>query len=454
MIKDFAEKLLGRALEKGFADAEIYAAGGNSLSISILNGEIDKYQNSSSRGISFRGTYNGKMGYAYSERIDADGGAADEIIGVIISEAMQNSEILEEKEQDKLFAGFAGENYAKVSTFYEELRGVPTEDRIKAALALEKTAKAGEYIAAVDHCGVSYGEGSTLIMNTRGLNLEHRSNSASASVSARAVRSGGAEAETKVGGEWWNGIRWGDFDPEKLGREAASDAAKKLGAEQAASGKYKIVMKNTAFANLVSTYSSVILADAAQKGLSLLAGKLGEKIASENFTLLDAPLYPEREQPFDNEGVATYDKPVIEGGVFRTFLHNLKTAAKDGVKSTGNASGGYRSPIRVSPRNLYVKPGELSRGELIKQAGDGLYITSLAGLHSGTNAVSGDFSLLAEGFIIENGEIARPVEQITVAGNFFDVLKDIEAVANEDDLRWGSMGSPAVLLGGLNVAGS
>jgi PmbA protein len=288
-------------------------------------------------------------------------------------------------------------------------------------------------------------------MNTYGLNLEHRSNSASAYAYARAVKDNGGTEETKVGGEWWDGKNWGSFEPEKIGADAARDAASKLGAKQVKSGKYKIAMKNEAFASLIGAYTSVILADSAQKGLSLLAGKLGEKIASDNFTLIDAPVYEEREIPFDSEGVATYNKPVIECGVFKTFLHNLKTAAKDGVKTTGNASGGYRSPIKVSPKNLYLKPGNISRDELINQAGDGLYITELNGLHSGTSAVSGDFSLLAEGFVIENGKLTRPVEQITVAGNFFDVIKDITAVA--DDLRWSGIGSPAVLIGGLNVAG-
>ena len=328
---------------------------------------------------------------------------------------------------------------------------MPTEDKISAALAMEKAAKAGALIKAVDHCGVSYGEGSTLIMNTYGLNLEHRSNSASAYAYARAVRGDGEDAETKVGGAWWDGKDWRKFEPVKLGEAAARDAVSKLGAKQVKSGKYKIAMKNEAFASLIGAYSSVILADSAQKGLSLLAGKLGEQIASDKFTLIDAPLYAERESPFDSEGVATFDKPVIENGAFKTFLHNLKTAAKDGVKSTGNASGGYRSPIKVSPKNLYLKPGGISRDALIEQAGDGLYITELAGLHSGTSAVSGDFSLLAEGFLIEGGKLTRPVEQITVAGNFFDVIKDVEAVA--DDLRWSGIGSPAVLIGGLNVAG-
>lgn len=443
-IKDFAKKLLDRAIEKGFSDAEVYLAGGTSFSVQTLNGEIDKYQNSASRGVSFRGTYKEKMGYSYSEWIDEDA------IDIIITEAMQNSEIIEEQEQDKLFANFKDEKYPEVCAFSEDLQKISIEEKINTALTMEKHAKnADESIVAIDHNGVSYGEGSTLIMNTYGLNLEHKSNSASGHSYARAVKDG----ETKTGSEYWHGLDWSEFSPEKIGEEAGKEAVSKFGAKPVKSGKYKIAMKNTAFASLVSTFTSVISADSAQKGLSLLVGKLNEKIASDVFTLRDDPVYPNssRASSFDSEGVATYNKAVIENGVFKTFLHNLKTAAKDGVKSTGNASGGYKSPIRVSPKNLYVQPGNISLCELIKQAGDGLYITDLSGLHSGANSVSGDFSLLAEGYIIENGEIGKPVEQITVAGNFFDLLKDIEAVA--DDLRFSSIGSPAVLISGLNVAG-
>ena len=443
-IKDFAKKLLDRAIEKGFSDAEVYLAGGTSFSVQTLNGEIEKYQNSANRGISFRGTYKEKMGYSYSEWID------DGAIDIIITEAMQNSEILEEEEQDKLFADYKNEKYSEVCAFSEDLQKISIEEKIKAAFTMENAAKASdESIKAVDYNGVSYGEGSTLIMNTYGLNLEHKSNSASGYSYARAVKDG----ETKTGSEYWDGINWNEFLPEKIGEKAGKEAVSKFGAKPVKSGKYKIVMKNETFASLFSAFTSVILADAAQKGLSLLAGKLNEKIASDIFTLRDDPIYPDplRASSFDSEGVATYNKAVIENGIFKTFLHNLKTASKDGVKSTGNASGGYKSPIKVSPKNLYVQPGNISLNEIIKQADGGLYITDLSGLHSGTNSVSGDFSLLAEGYLIENGGIGKPVEQITVAGNFFDMLKDIEGVA--DDLWFSSIGSPAVLLGGLNIAG-
>ena len=134
-IKDFTQKLLERALEKGFSDAEIYMSGNSSLGISTLDGEINKFESSSSRGLSFRGTYNGKMGYSYSELLD------EKAIDIIITEAAQNSEILEEEEQDKLFTGSKNESYPEIKCFNEELKNVSVDEQINAVLSMEKSAK-------------------------------------------------------------------------------------------------------------------------------------------------------------------------------------------------------------------------------------------------------------------------------------------------------------------------
>jgi len=445
-IKDFTKKLLDKALEKGFSDAEIYMSGNSSLGISTLEGEIDKFESSTSRGISFRGTYKNKMGYSYSELI------SDEAIDIIIAEAMQNADISEEEEQDKLFKG--SESYPEIGGLNQGLKNIPVEERINAALLMEKSAKqSSDLIKGVDYNELEYRESNIMIANTYGLNVEFESNGSFGYAYARAVKDG----ETKTGAEFWAGLNWEEFDPEKIGAKASEIAVSKLGAKSVKSGRYKIIIENICFADFLSAFSSVFLADQAQKGFSLLAGKLGEKIASDHFNLKDDPIYPNslNAAPFDAEGVATFNKSIIESGVFKTFLHNLKTAAKDGVASTGNASKtSYRSPVKVAPKNLYVSPGKISKDELLATAGEGIYITELAGLHSGADQISGDFSLMADGFLIENGKITKPVEQITIAGNFFDTLKDIEAVA--DNLRFGpgGVGSPDVYIKSLAVAGS
>ena len=159
-------------------------------------------------------------------------------------------------------------------------------------------------------------------------------------------------------------------------------------------------------------------------------------------------------RPFDLEGVATYRKEIISAGKLATLLHNLKTAKKAGCKTTGNASrGGYASSVGVSPSNLYLCPGTKSLQALCAQMGSGLVVTGLSGLHAGADPISGDFSLLCEGYLVENGQKSRPIDQVTVAGNFYRLLQD--AVAVGDDLKFpsGALGSPSVLVGALTVAG-
>jgi PmbA protein len=160
---------------------------------------------------------------------------------------------------------------------------------------------------------------------------------------------------------------------------------------------------------------------------------------------------------FDGEGVACSYKKVIDKGVLKTYFHNLKTANKDGVVTTGNASkGSYKASIGIAPSNFYVEKGERSLKEIIAGMDSGIMITELQGLHSGLNSISGDFSLAALGYEIKEGKISRPVEQITVAGNYFEMLKNVEEVGS--DLKFGLpgesyIGSPSLKIKKLAIAG-
>ena len=171
---------------------------------------------------------------------------------------------------------------------------------------------------------------------------------------------------------------------------------------------------------------------------------------------MDDPLLPGGfgSQRFDGEGSASRTKAVIDGGVLTTLLHSRKTARKQGVETTGNASRpSVTAPIRVAPTNFFFKPGEKDLAALMADVGSGLVITDLAGLHSGANPTSGDFSLLSKGYTIENGQRGHAVEQITVAGNFYEVLKNIVAVGSDLDFSGSSIGSPSVDVGTLKVSG-
>jgi len=233
-----------------------------------------------------------------------------------------------------------------------------------------------------------------------------------------------------------------------------------LGASTVASGEYRILLRRDVARDLLATFASVFSAESVQKGLSLLQGKLGQSIASPLVTLVDDPLLEDgaASAPFDGEGVASRRTQVVEAGQLKTYLHNLKTAKKDGVESTGNASRpSFKSPVGIAPTNLFIQPGQVPYGDLVQALGDGLIIINVQGTHSGANPVSGDFSLGAYGYLVEGGRIVRPVEQITIAGNFFKLLEKVEVVGS--DLEFGSpgargnVGAPSLIIGGLAVAG-
>ncbi|WDC84604.1 metallopeptidase TldD-related protein [Caloramator sp. mosi_1] len=311
-------------------------------------------------------------------------------------------------------------------------------------------------IESVNYCLIETGKGRRKIVNTKGLNLEEESGVSVAYISVVAKD----RDDVKSGSSFKVTSNYSNIDFEKLVKEACDEAINSLGAESVPSGKYKVILRRDAAATLLATFSSIFSADSVQKGYSLLKGKLNTKIASPKITILDDPFLKDAPSScsFDDEGVETFTKEIIKEGVLKTFLYNIKTAKKDGVKSTGNGfKSSYKSPVVVSPTNMYIVKGSLGYEEAIKIQQRALIITSLQGLHSGANAVSGDFSLAAEGYLVEDGKITRPVEQITVAGNFYSLLNDIEEVLSDFELALpsglGSYGSPSLIIRELNISG-
>ena len=209
--------------------------------------------------------------------------------------------------------------------------------------------------------------------------------------------------------------------------------------------------------DLLATFSGIFSAENAQKGLSKLAGQEGAAVAAECVTLVDDPFCEASpvHHSFDGEGSPTFRKELIRGGVFQTLLHNLKTANMAGVRTTGNASkASYAASVGIRPFTLYLQAGEMGEEELLARAGSGVYINSLGGLHAGANPVSGDFSLQSAGFLIQGGKKTVPVKSFTVAGNFYELLKQVECVASNLEFPgMGRVGSPSVLVQGLSIAG-
>ncbi|MDR3207045.1 MAG: TldD/PmbA family protein [Oscillospiraceae bacterium] len=444
----FKENLFAQAKQAGFSDCEIYYTNESSLTVNVFEGEVSEYKSAGEAGLSFRGRLGDKMGYAYSEKL------SDEVIPFLVENARQNAGIIEDEDIEEFYPGVGP--YETPALYNKALAAVTPAQKIEAALTLDKaTRRADPRVESVDYCSVITQTGQLFIANTLGLNLTETANALVSYAEARAAENG----QVKTGFGIHTGDSWSDFDPAAAGEKAAQKAVSLLGAKSVPTGKYRVVIKNEDMSELLQAFWSVFSAEAAQKGFSLLKGKVGTKIASEAVTLRDDALRPGwlGSAGFDGEGVPTQNKAVIENGVLKTFLHNLKTARKDAAAPTGNGfRASFKSSVGVRPTNLYLAPGDGSYDGLLAEMGDGLVIANFSGLHAGANSTSGDFSLIASGWLVEKGVPVRPVEQITVAGNFFTLLQNV--VSLSDDLFMGPpsggvFGAPSVYAGELNVSG-
>lgn len=443
--KDFLERVLALAAEKGFSECEVYYRRAVSFETLILEGEVSDYENSQEEGVSFRGTIGGRTGYAYTEQLE------EEAVPFLVQAAKENAALFAQGEAEELYAG--EEKYPLLPGVNEELERLTADEKIAAAKRMEKAALAGaEEIASLDYCALGTARLETAIRNSKGLDVFFAKNYATAFVSAIARKGD----ESKTGSYFWKDQNWDGFDPEKTGREAARRAAMHLGAVSIPSGKYAAVLYSEAMVALLAAFCGVFYAENVQKGFSLLGGRLGQKIASSAATLRDDALLPGgyASAPFDSEGVSGRNKAVIENGVLQTFLYNRRSARKDGVMSTGNGfKAGLTAPVKTACTNFYLQKGEKPLCGLLEAMQYGLLITDLMGLHAGTNAISGDFSLSAEGYLIEGGKIGRPVEQITIAGNFYRLLEEMEEAGNDIYFNASGKGSPSVRLRKLDIAG-
>ena len=440
----FIDLVFSKAHEKNIEEFEIYFLSGKNISLKVFKGKIESFSDNQNQGISFRGKFDGKMGYSYTESFE------EEDADFLINEAYENGSVIESSDEQIIYEG--GGEYIPVNTYEENLKNIEIPQIENFLINLEKEAYSlDKRIKTVVVCMFGMGESERIIKNSKGISLHDRGNTAYSYISVSAEENG----VVKTGSDFKVSRDFKAFDYKTLAENAVKKAAAKLDTVKPELKENICIIENTAFTSLLDSMTGIFSAEAVQKNLSLLKGKLGEKIACEKFTLIDDPHLENGEGScsFDSEGVPTKYKELVSKGILKTYLYNLKTAKKDGVKSTGNAAkGGYKGTIGISPFNLYVKKGEVSFDELLKKMDRGVIITDFAGLHSGLNSVSGDFSLAAEGFIVENGKEGKAFNQITVAGNFFELLLNIEEIGEDMKFSLSGTGSPSVLVKNLHFS--
>lgn len=437
----FEKKLLELALAHGCEAAETYSAKSDSFEATVLDGELDRYAVSTQGGLSLRVQVNGKNGYAYTENAD------DPI--ALVERAMDNARAIEIADEHPM-QGHC--EYQNVAAKQGALSKLSEQEKINLAKRMEKAALAADpRVKRVSYCEVGSAVGSIGIYNTLGLSAERTNGMDYCYVQPILEQDG----EVRTGLAFRCGADAADV--EGCAREAVAEAAEKFGAKPVASGGYRVIIRNTAMADLTEAFLDMFSADEAQKGCSLLADREGEKIADEKISIFDDPFHPVAPRAFDDEGTPCYKKALVENGVLKTLMHNLKTAKKAGVVSTGNGvRPSAASSVSVGASVLYIAPGSKDLAALTQEMRDGLIITELDGLHAGLDPISGDFSLKAAGQRVENGNVTGPVAQITLAGNFLAMLQNVIAVGSDLKFTLPSgtySASPSILFGELNVAG-
>ena len=420
----------------GAEEYELTISSKEDTGVEALKKEVSTVSYSRSGTMTVRCVVSGKSGYAASELVTPEAAAE------IVETACCNARVLDDADQVGLFPG---------SEHYETTRDtavtLPDTDALKErALRLQELAyEASDKIVDGTQSFVSGMNIVRDVMNSAGLQLHYETGLVYQGLAA-AVRDGEETADdfclTDVSRK----------TVEETVEKAVSGALGKLGADTIPSGKYNIIMDSPTVRSLLERYAAVFSARSAYLKTTLLAGKEGEVVASEKLTLVDDPFYPEKfgHCPFDGEGVAVYPKNVIERGKLNTLLYNRMYGKLLGRQTTGNAA----DATHIEPKGLYIAPGELSNEELMKKLGDGLYLTSLQGLHAGANVQSGDFSLQADGYLVKDGVKATPIKNFTVADNFYQLLKKVGDLSSEVRFGVGSdFGAPEVLFTDVSVSG-
>jgi PmbA protein len=242
-------------------------------------------------------------------------------------------------------------------------------------------------------------------------------------------------------------------DPESVGRKAAERAVRRLGARKVETCRVPVIFDAQTAPSIIGHIFDAVRGDTIYRSASFLTGKLNQQVAGEKITILDDGLRPGGfgSRPFDDEGVPASVTAVIEKGVLRNYLLNSYTARKLKLRTTGNASRGVAGPPGVGPKNFYLPAGDHTPAEIIRSVQSGLYVTELIGF--GVNVVNGDYSRGAAGMWIENGEIAYPVEEVTIAGNLAEMLNHIATVGSDLEFK-SPIAAPTLLIEGMTIAGT
>jgi PmbA protein len=440
---DVCDQLVRLARKAGAAEAEAYAERTRDSSVRVRDGEVEELQQAASKGVGLRVMKEKRLGFAYGTDFSKDGlkSLAQRAVALAKGAAKDDSNALPRGKQ--LGAPGAEGDYDPA------IEGISPEWKLWAARAAERGAKAEDArVRKFDSTGAGDFLSQSAISSSRGARGESRASYAYVYCSPVAEQDGQLQTAS-----------WSDTrrvlkrlqDPEEVGRIAARRAARMLGAKKPKSQRVPVVFDPQMAAGFIGGLSGAVNGLLVHKKSSFLGALKGKRIAPEHVTVVDDATLAEgiATRPFDGEGVASQETPIIENGVLRNFLYDATTAHKAGARTTGSASRGWASLPGIGTSNFYLKKGP--HKDLLQGVKSGLFVTAMLG--RGADVVTGDYSRGANGIWIENGELAYPVQEVTVSGNLLEMLRGIDAVGDDLDFR-SSTAAPTLRFAELVVSGA
>lgn len=450
-LQQLAEFVVARALLLGASDAEVTIREGDEFSTSVRMGDVETLKESGSRGIGLRVLVEAENGYRVASTSSSDFTADG------IEHLVKGAVALAQVTSVDAFAGLAapdefGQLSGDLALYHEDVYSLPIEERIAWAKRAEAAALAAD-TRLVNSDGASFdaATGLRVFANSRGFMGEYRTSYCSIAASPIAQ---GANGEMQRD-YWWSQARaFHDLEqPEDVGREAARRTLRMLDARRVPTQQAPVVFAPEVARGVVGAVFDAAAGDAIYREASIFAGQLGEQVAAVSVTVVDDGTIPGGfgTSPFDAEGLPSRRTVIVEHGVLRNYMLNTYAARKLGMKSTGNAGRGLAGNPYLDAGNLYLEAGADAPEQILRGIQQGLYVTRLMG--HGVNLVTGDYSRGAAGLWIENGELAWPVHEITVAGNLREMLRNISAIGS--DLRFrGATAAPTLRIDGMTIAGA
>ncbi len=445
-VQDYSQlalDLLARAKQRGATEADVMVVDGHNLSVQVRLSAVDRLTKAREKRLGLR-VFFGKRS-ASTSTSDFSKSSLDQLV----ADTCALAQAVVEDPISGLPAAYATD---RPDLDLYDATELGTDEHIALAKRAEAAAlSADPRVSNSEGADFNSSDGHVLMANSHGFVGDYRSSSFSMSVSPVATdpSTGGMQRDS------WYAIQRAYArleSPESVGKEAARRTLRRLGARKVPTCKAPVIFDQEMAGSLMGNLCGAVSGHALYKGASFLIGQLGSKIAPETVTVYDDGRMPRGfgSRPFDGDGLPTRKTPVVKRGILKNYLLDTYSGRKLGMASTGNASRSVGESPSVGPTNFYLAPGGSAPEEIIRSVKRGLYVTELIGF--GINMVTGDYSRGAAGFWIENGELAYPVEEITIAGNLKRMLLDIEMIGSDLEFR-GRIASPTVKIAEMTIAG-